>query len=313
MADELTLIERKIHYHELYFEYCDEYHVDRPDGDQFLNFFSTIALMARDKEAIRYQQMNEVKLFVQDVIFLDQEKKISGKLRSVRVDDFPELINLVTDTTKSMEAAEDEGIVETTHFVIDYSKRIKKIAIEYNHAGAKITDFVAYCQKIGAIKKSVQVAQYVPISKDELVKIKERINYISKLTLRVHKDNIDKIENMDKGIFSALKNIKDQYEPEYAELALKFNVKKVRGVQDVQKSIKSIMNKLIEDRKNVHSFDVLKVNAQDDERNNRLRLFDLLVDKVESKIKVQKKVKYKTIISEDIIDKMKDELRRRRI
>jgi hypothetical protein len=61
------------------------------------------------------------------------------------------------------------------------------------------------------------------------------------------------------------------------------------------------------------TFESLKVNAQDEDADGRMYLFNLLIDRVESTLKVQKKQKYRTIVSEDIITKMQDEMHLKRI
>jgi len=46
------------------------------------------------------------------------------------------------------------------------------------------------------------------------------------------------------------------------------------------------------------------MRAEDEEKNNRLSKFDLLLEKVNSELKVQKKAKSRTLISEDMFDLM---------
>lgn len=313
MDAEIKLIDRKIHYYELHPKFSEDFKTRREDGDLFIEFFSSIALLAKTKDEMRYQEIKDAKIFMQDVKFIDAEKKIIGKLRSIRTDVFPEIMNLETDTTKEIEAAEEEGIVETTHFIIDYNKKNKKIAIEHNQAGAKISEFQIYCERIGIMKNSAHAMQFIPFAKNELSGFKARINFLSELVIKVHKDNIEAIEKIDDGIYSALQHTVEQFKAEYAVLKLKFDYKKIQGEQKINKTVNNLISKLLEDRKRAFLFDTLRVRAQDEERNNQLQVFDLLIDKVESQIKVQRKPKYKTIVSEDIFEKMKDEMRKRRI
>lgn len=307
----IKYVKRKIEYHELHIEFKDNFR-PKENEDKFAGFFSAIAKMAKAKEEIRYQPVLEAKIFMQDVIFNSRTKKIIGKLRYIRMDVFPELIDLDTDETEDIDSLENQGIVETTHFVIDYSKPIKKIAIEYNHVGAKISDFVTYCELIGDLKNAIKSVSYRVISKDELVKYKQRMGKCASMIVRIHKSNIEKIEGVDSKLFSALKATEEQFNAEYIELKLSFSYKKM-VTQPVNSTLTNLLTRLISDKKKLSLFETLKVSAKDAENNYRMKLFDLLLDKVESELTVQRKPKHKVIVSSDIFEKMEEELRNKKL
>jgi len=75
-------------------------------------------------------------------------------------------MNIQTDETRGIEAQEEEGLVETTHFIIDYSGEQKKLAIEYNMFGARMGDFVKYIQNIGINKQALSNVGFLPIVLD---------------------------------------------------------------------------------------------------------------------------------------------------
>lgn len=305
--EDITLIKRKIYYYELKPKF-NEYVSKRPDKNKFIELFSDIAELGFNKHDERYQKNGSVELFMQDVNFDDKRKMITGKLRAVRSDVFPELFNKSKDEAKGIEHEEDDGVLETTHFIISYGNKSKILAIENNYAGAKFHDFIIYCERLGEYFGSLKSMHYVMVTNDELTSFKQRMNMLSKMIVRVHKNNVNNIESIDSGLYTSLKNTVDMYNPEYVELTLKFKFKNIRGEQKIQKQMDSIMDKLIQDKEKLKYFDVFIVHAQDNIKNDYIQAFDLLIDKVYSEISVQKKKKYKTLVSADVIEKMKDEL-----
>ncbi|KEQ28748.1 hypothetical protein N180_18795 [Pedobacter antarcticus 4BY] len=311
MSNKVILIEKTIHYYNLRFKFEKDF---KPtDGDKFRALFEIIVILAKTKARIRYQRFGEKSIFIQDVKFHPQIKQISGKLRCVRTDILPEIMNTKTDESRGIEALAEEGLLETTHFIIDYSKKDKKLALEYNQFGAKINDFVLYIQNIGLHKKAVDSLGYSPLVKDELSQYISRINRTSEFIVKIHKDNIERIKDVDTGIYTAAKASLDQFESEYALLDLKFDYQKKKETKKVNQSIFNTIRNLIKKPENSELFNTLSVKAEDENKNNRLEIFDLLVDKVKSNIKVQKQPRYRTIISADILEKMQAEIIRKNI
>jgi hypothetical protein len=304
-------IKRTINFYYLDFKFTEEF--IPKDGDQFREIFSLIIALAKTRANIRYQEFGEKSIFIQDVKFEPLNKVIIGKLRCVRKDILPEIMNTKTDEARGIEAKEEEGLVETTHFVIDYSKKKKKLAIEHNQFGAKIGDLVNYIQNIGISKKAIRTIGFTPIVNDELLKMQERINRCSEFKVKVHRDNIEKIKTLDDNIYTALKSSICHFKSEYATLILKFNYKQRTETQEINKSIFNIIRKLIQDRTKTELFNHLSVRAEDSDKNYLLENFDLLLDKVKSEVSIEKQKRYRTVVSADIFEKMKSEIIRRNI
>ena len=53
-------------------------------------------------------------------------------------------MNTLTDEARWTETKVEGGIVETSHFLIYFSKKKKKLAIEFNQFRAKVADFINY-------------------------------------------------------------------------------------------------------------------------------------------------------------------------
>lgn len=311
MSIKIVLIEKTIHYYSLNFQFEKDFKPS--DGDHFRGLFEIIVSLAKTKARIRYQRFGEKAIFIQDVKFHPHLKQISGKLRCIRTDILPEIMNTKTDEARGIEALAEEGLLETTHFIIDYSKKDKKLALEYNQFGAKINDFVLYIQNIGLHKKAVDALGYSPIIKDELSQYISRINRTSEFIVKIHKDNIEKVKNVDTGIYTAANAALDQFDSEYALLDMKFDYQKKVDTKKVNESIFNTIRNLIKKPENIELFNILSVKAEDENKNNRLEVFDLLVDKVKSNLKVQKQPRYRTIISADIFEKMQAEIIRKKI
>ena len=306
----LELTSRKIYFYELKIEYLDEFQPN--DNDQFREFFSIITRLASKKDPTRYQIIGDKILFIQDIKFVPNEKKIKGKLRCIRKDILPEIINMENDKTKGIHVEDEEGIVETSHFVIDYARKTKIVALEYNQFGARVNDFIFYCNNIGTNCKMTSSFDAIIITKDNLAKVKEKINACSELTIRVQNSNLGEIENFDKQVFSLLNDCSKYFETKYSEIRLNFDYKNTPDPK-ANNFVNSILDKFISDSSSKDMFEHFSIKAQDSSHNNRLEVFDLLIDKAKVEIKVQKKANYRSIISSDILEKMTSEVTKFRL
>ena len=125
--DKIEKIKRTINYYHLQFDYLDDFNPD--DGDQFREVFRIIISLAKTRAKIRYQEFGEKLIFIQDVKIEPVNKVIIGKLRCISKDLLPEIMNTTTDEARGIEAKDEEGLVETTHFAIDYSKNQKSLLL----------------------------------------------------------------------------------------------------------------------------------------------------------------------------------------
>lgn len=291
---DVVYIKRDINYYQLNFIFIEK--------NDLKIFFETITRLATTRAKIRYQRFGDKFIFIQG--FKNQDGIINAKVRCIRLDLFPEIINMITDDIKEIEGGEFDGIVETTHILIDYRKDKTFMSIEYNHQGAKINDIVGYIQRIGINQEILDNVGYVAIVNSDLEILKKRINRISEFTMKIHKDNLPRLEKMDGNLFQSAAAATDHFENEYANIDLKIDYRKFSETPVIKQSVFNVLNFLIKNPSERHIFNYLKVRAEDEERNNVLENFDLLLDKIYSPIKVQRKRKQKTIISEDMFEKM---------
>ena len=143
--NKIVKVKRVINYYQLDFRFIDKY--------TFQDLFNTITVLGKTRAKIRYQRFGDKFVFIQGI--QNENKFLKAKMRCVRKDLLPELMNTNTDETKGIDAKEEEGLVETTHFIIDYRRDKIILGIEYNHYGSKITDLVNYIQRIGVSKNMI--------------------------------------------------------------------------------------------------------------------------------------------------------------
>lgn len=296
--DKIVKVKRLINYYELEFTFRED--------NNFNDLFKTITTLAKTRAKIRYQKYGDKLVFIQGIE--NSDNFLKAKMLCVRKDLLPELMNTRTDETKEIEAEEEEGLVETTHFIIDYRKNKIILALEYNHQGSKINDLIHYIQKIGIHKGILDNVGFKAIVKDDLEKFKERINRFSEFVVKVHKDNLAQIKKMDEKIWSSLHSSFENFQSDYATIVLKFNYKQRSETPLIQSSVFNILNYFKKHKNQKYLFNKLCLRAEDAEHNNILENFDLLLEKIHSEIKVERKAKYRTIISVDMFRKMTTEL-----
>jgi hypothetical protein len=113
---------------------------------------------------------------------------------------------------------------------------------------------------------------------------------------------------MDNGLYTALEASIEHYKSEYATLDLKFDYRKRANTKEISTTIGRLIDKLIGNPEKTTVFSALEVKAEDSQKNNRLEVFDLLIDRVKDRLKVEKKPRFRTVVTADILVKMQDTL-----
>ncbi len=274
--------------------------------ETIIDLFTKINQLKIDKDPVRFEQYGDKYIYITDIVINKTTKQIDGKVLHIRKDAFPELMDISDDKIRDVEATKNEGIVEKTHFILSYKKKEMTLSFEHNQYGARISDFAFYLEQKGLKNGILDKILYNPISRDNLTSVRKRIKNISYIVAKVHKDNIKRIKEYDEDLFSALKTVEEATYAEYVTLELKYDY--VKGVQGtaIRSKLDKIIDKLI--KSTSIPFNILKVRAEDSENNNLLKNFDLLTLWYRTNLKVELKDKSKTIVSVDIIEKMRSEL-----
>ncbi|WP_396158750.1 hypothetical protein [Flavobacterium sp.] len=274
--------------------------------ETIIDLFTKINQLKIDKDPARFEQYGDKYIYITDIVINKTTKQIDGKVLHIRKDAFPELMDISDDKIRDVEATKNEGIVEKTHFILSYKKKEMTLSFEHNQYGARISDFTFYLEQKGLKNGILDKILYNPISRDNLTSVRKRIKNISYIVAKVHKDNIKRIKEYDEDLFSALKTVEEATYAEYVTLELKYDY--VKGVQGtaIRSKLDKIIDKLI--KSTSIPFNKLQVKAEDSESNNLLKDFDLLNLWYRSNLKVELKDKSKTIVSVDILEKMRSEL-----
>ncbi len=182
------------------------------------------------------------------------------------------------------------------------------LSLEFNQYGPRISDFTGYINNKGSVLGVFEKIDFFPLHRDDLISYKKRINRISLVTAKVHKDNWKRIEAFDDELFDAFKTSSNVSDAEYVTLVFSYDYRDLRGSMKMRSKVMNIIDNLIGDKTTLNVFNTLKVKAEDEARNNRVKEFDLLNIWVKSEIRVEKKPKSRAIVSADIFQKMQDEL-----
>lgn len=224
------------------------------------------------------------------------------------MDSFPELMNTSDDKIRDIEADDDEGIIETAHFILSYIDDSIVLSFEFNQFGPRISDFIFYIERISNRLNVLAKIEYQPFVRDELDSYKKRINRVSSVIAKVHKDNVKRINEFDSELFDAIQTAERISDADYVTLQLNYDYRQLTDTSKIKGKIFNIIDSVRRDKSLLNVFSSLKVRAEDEKTANRIKDFDLLNIWVKSKINVEKKEKSRVIISTDIFFKMNKEL-----
>ena len=276
--------------------------------------FQLLIRLNEEKSQDRFLKGFGFSTCTRNILFRTSQKIIEGKLLRVRTDVFPELINTVDDVIRDIEASEDDGIVEVTHFLINYTKPSSIIiAFEFNQYGAKVNDFKWY---FNHFLKSIGVSQEAttsPIVQDNLQSYITRINRCSLLKAKVHKDNLHRVNEVSDDLFTAFDAALSIGESEYAEITIKFDYRTLPNTPGITQKVQGWIRKFISNKKYVEIFEELSVKAEDAENSYKIELFDLISNKIKSSVNVQKRPKSRSVISADMFEKLEREMIKHRL
>jgi hypothetical protein len=281
------------------------------DGQQlsvFIDLFSEINNLSNTKDKDRFVINKEKRLYITNLSFNENQKRISGKVLNIRMDSFPELMNTSDDKIRDIEATDDEGIIETAHFILSYLNDSLVLSFEFNQFGPRISDFIYYLESISYRFDVLAKIEYQPFVRDELDSYKKRINRVSSVIAKVHKDDVKRINEFDSELFDAFETAERISDAEYVTLQLNYDYRQLSDTPKIKDKIFNIIDSVRRDKSLLNVFSSLKVKAEDEQTANRIKDFDLLNIWVKSRINVEKKEKSRVIISSDILLKMNQEL-----
>lgn len=296
MADERKLVKRTVNFFDLVVG------KDHKKSEKvMLDLFRHIQTLSTTRKKARFIQRGDKVLYVRNVEFLGKEKQLRGRILLVRKDALPELLNRETDVMRGVDADQKEDIVEAGHFIVSY-KGVPQIAFEHNHQGARFTDLQFYLESMAVSSQLAENVTLTPIAKDDIKSYKERINRVSYVVGRIHKEQLARLNDPTIGLFSAFESAANASHAEYIEVKFKYDFTSVADAGFISQTIDKVIDFV---RKSKYDpFDMLKVKAEDRENENRMKEFDLLNAWVRVEVKVEQNERYRTISIPDMYEKM---------
>ncbi len=299
-----TLTDRTLYYYDLDFNPYKKY-----EGVEFHYevCFKKIAKLLKDKDEVRFQFRGGTRIFLNSLTFSDTDNFIRGKLYKVRDDIFPEVFDFQNEAVNEFQIGDERGLVEATHFLIEKrTKQSARLIVEYNHYGARTWDLIWYIFRLSKETGVIKGVKPVQIVKDDLTQLKSRIDGIKNFHVKVHKNNISRIEAEDKGLWSSVKAAQDFSASEYVSLTFSFDYKNV-NTSAPRSTIFGWIDKFVQSPDKKEIFDVFSSDAEDSDKEDQIEKFNLLLNKEKSLIKVQKKIGARIIISSDFYEKAIEE------
>ena len=295
-------IKRWLYFYELKFEYPTN---NATELENFVCFFEHISKNSIEDSVEKFKTLGDKDVYLRNVIIDRANNKVRGKIISIRTDSLPEIGDRRTGKVRDFDVEEWEDVIETTHFVVDYSKNTKRLCIEFNQFGPRFQELINCFIKIGYDTELITNIHWVSSTRDDLNKLKSRIGAISQFVVKVHKSHLPAVSQVG-GILSGINAAENRFSLEYIELKFKFGYKSISNLE-AQSEVFRLIN-LLDNKKNLELFNTLSVRAQDYDKNNTLNTFDLLIDRVKSQINVIRKEKHRTLMSSDMFDKMYSEI-----
>lgn len=302
MSDKITTTIRTVNYFEV------EYILN--DKKTLSDYFAIFDLITdrnnrKDKSRILKNGNKSINLFVTN---FDTSKQMAfGKIVDIRMDAFPELIDTTDDNVRDIEAAVGEGILESSHFILSVKGKRLILSLEHNQYGPRISDFHFIANHYLSVNDIVKSHTINPLTNDQKIDYAKRIERVSYLIAKVHKDNIGRMEKVDKGIFSAYETASTVADSEYVTLTYNIGRKQIEASSKLRKLILKITNYFAENKNSNMDFDTLKIRAVDNENEMKMRDFDLLNIWIKSHLQVKKKPKSRVVLTSDIHYKMKED------
>lgn len=305
MPNKITTTTRTINYFEIEYELND----NKSISDYFSIFdIITDRNQKKDKSRIMKNGNKSLNLFVSNS---DAAKKIAyGKIVDIRMDAFPELIKTSDDKVRDIEVDDDEGILESSHFVLSVKGDRLILSLEHNQYGPRISDFYFIANSYLFSNEILKTHIIHPLTNDTKINYADRIDRVSYLIAKVHKDNVKRIEKVDKGIFSAIITASEVAEAEYVTLKYNVGKKQIEASSKLRDLILKITSYFDNNANSNLDFETLQIRAIDTENEMKMKDFDLLNIWIKTHIRVEKKPKSRVVLTTDIHEKMKSDLQK---
>ncbi len=260
---------------------------------------------------IKYKESDENSFGIFDYyVFNEETHKLGLKLTRLRKDVFPQLTDDRVQTLEDLEDLEDKNIVETTHVIVDFSNtEFLQLGIEFNTEGPRIKELMFFVRKIGNDLNLIRSLKTIVIANDRLEEVANKIGNCKFLEVKVLQENIANVKAHDKELGDILEKISEFTKTQYAtvRLRLDYETGNAANLSKVQKFVRLFAK----NRGAMDYYDTFKVEADDINKpdSKNFEAYDLLMDKVKSKVKADRKHTSKVIVSNNMYKLMLTEFK----
>lgn len=213
------------------------------------------------------------------------------------LEEFPEVIDKVSDDIEELAEESDptKGLYEETHFVIYLRPNNEPpvLAIESVMKGAKTRDVENFLN-VGMVKAGFNndTLRFDPVFAFQYENFEARIEDVANLKMMFHYSDIAAFTQYDATAGELLRLAQNYADTEYVTLEFKVNFQRTERRHNTDDLKSRVLNFVRIFRRNPEAKRLVKkldVRAQDKQAEGKIRLFDLIEEKVASEITVEKK------------------------
>ncbi len=291
-------VNRVIYYYEIVFRRYKEAEDNNRDYREIIEKIKTSCDKNHQNRFIRKKPRDENKFGVfKYKNFRGKDGLCAFKFIKMRKDIFPQLMNDENVSLEDIVDAENKSVVESTHIIIDYrDPKVLRLGIEYNFDGPRINDFMVYVRQIGIKLRFSRSIITTIISNDKLEEVANKIGDCKMLQIKVLKENVEKVKEHDKELGSILESLKKFSKSKFFTLNIRLDFEKNNRTN--KDKIMKFIRTFTKDKNALDSYEMFKIEAEDTSKDERVfESFDLLMDKVKSRVKVERRITSKVIIS----------------
>jgi hypothetical protein len=301
-------IERKIYYYEIVFRKYKEAEDENRDYREIIEKIKSSCDNNHKNRFIRKKARDENKFGVLNYKNFKGKVGLCGfKFIKMRKDVFPQIMDDIDASLEDITDAENKSVVESTHIIVDYrDTKVLRLGIEFNFDGPRINDFMVYLRQIGVNLKFSRSLITSIISNDTLEEVANKIGDCKMLQIKVLKENIKNVKEHDNELGTVLENLKKFSKSKFFTLNIRLDFE--NNNRKNKDRILKFVRTFTKDKDALESYEIFKIEAEDTSKDERVfESFDLLMDKVKSRIKVERKITSKVIITSKMFKLMLSE------
>jgi hypothetical protein len=291
-------VERTIYYYEVRFKLFKEAEIQKRNYFEIINKIKSYVDVNSQVRFIKKRENDENKFGVYEYHeFENETNKIGFKLIRMRKDVFPQLMDDGGVSLEDLTNTDNKSVVESTHVLLDYSDyKVLRIGIEFNTEGPRINDLMIYLKRLGTELQFARSIFTTILTNNKLEEVANKIGNCKFLEVKVLKENIEDVKTHDGELGSVLDSLSKFGKSNYFKVRLRLDFE--RNNQTNKNKILNFIKTFTKDKNALDYYDVFKIEAEDTSKpNSPFETFDLLMDKIKSKVTPSRKHTSKVIIS----------------